>query len=164
MKQCIKQFFLPKITNYYLKRVLIVAFVAFCLFNYVLIPIRIHGGSMEPAYSDGSFNFCFKLRYLLENPKRFDVVGIRMAGEKVILLKRIVALGGEMVEIRNGVLYVNNTKIYEPYLQFSSDWNLSPRMVKQNHVYVIGDNRSVPMHIHRFGQTAVTRIIGAPLW
>lgn len=145
-------------------RIFIVALVAFCLFRYVLMPMSIHGSSMEPTYRDGSFNFCFKFRYLLKNPKRFDVVGIRMAGEKVILLKRIVAQEGEVVEIRDGVLYVNKTKINEPYLKYPSDWNLSPRTVKQHHVYVIGDNRRVPMRIHNFGQTTVTRIVGGPLW
>lgn len=119
---------------------------------------------MQPTYMNGGFNFCFKLRYTFSTPKRHDVVAIRLAGEKVILLKRVVALAGDMVEIKNGILFVNQKKIKETYVQGLSDWNLSPRTVDKNHVYVIGDNRSVPIHVHQFGQTSVSRIIGGPLW
>jgi NADH:ubiquinone oxidoreductase subunit H len=45
-----------------------------------------------------------------------------------------------------------------------SDWNLQPRKVAKNHMYVVGDNRNVPIDIHQFGQTPVNRIIGEPLW
>ncbi len=164
MKQKILNFFFPELTRPYLVRILVTALIAVCVFKFILIPIRITGSSMEPAYKNGGFNFCFKLRYLFKNPERFDVVGIRMTGEKVILLKRVVAAQGEVVEIKHGVLYINGTKTDEPHLKYPSDWNLTPRKVKPNHVYVIGDNRSVPMSVHSFGQTPMTRIAGGPLW
>ena len=65
---------------------------------------------------------------------------------------------------QNGNLFVNQTKVDEPYVRRPSDWNLALRRVDPGHVYVIGDNRSVPMHVHQFGQTPLNRIIGAPLW
>lgn len=113
---------------------------------------------------NGGFNFCFKLRYVLSKPERHDVVAIRLAGEKVILLKRVVALEGDVVEFRNGTLFVNEEKADETYTRYPSSWNLSPREVDKNHVYVVGDNRSVPIDVHQFGQTAIQRIIGVPLW
>lgn len=119
---------------------------------------------MEPTYKNGSFNFCFRLKYINSFPEPFDVVAIRFAGKKVVLLKRIVALAGDMVEIRQGVLFVNGKQVVEPYLANGSDWNLPPRRVDENHVYVMGDNRRVSINIHKFGQTHVKRIIGGPLW
>ncbi len=119
---------------------------------------------MEPTYKNGDFNFCFRQRYLFSKPERYDVVGIRLAGEKVILLKRVVALEGEIIEIRNGEFFVDEKKIDEVYVRKPSDWNLSPRRVEKNNVYVVGDNRRVPIGVHRFGQTSVNRIIGTPLW
>ena len=113
---------------------------------------------------NGGFNFCFRMRYICSKPERHDVVAIRLAGEKVILLKRVVALEGDIVEFRNGVLFVNKERIDERYVRYRSDWNLSPRKVNRNHVYVIGDNRDVPIRVHQFGQTSIERIIGAPLW
>lgn len=119
---------------------------------------------MEPTYRNGEFNFCFKLRYLLSEPERYDVVLIRLAGENAMLLKRIVALEGDVVEFRHGKLFVNGKQIHEAYVRYPSDWNLRPSKVYRNHVYVVGDNRNVPSHVHQFGQTPVNRIVGAPLW
>ena len=113
---------------------------------------------------NGGFNFCFRLRYILSKPEIHDVVTIRLAGEKVILLKRVVAVEGDIVEFRNGALFVNEKKIDETYVRYPSGWNLSPRKVDKSHVYVVGDNRSVPIDVHQFGQTSIDRINGVPLW
>jgi len=119
---------------------------------------------MEPTYMNGSLNFCFRLKYLYAVPQRRDVVVIRMAGEKIMLLKRIVALEGDSVAFQNGRLWVNAKPVDESYIHFTTDWNLPPRTVKKRHVYVVGDNRNVPMAKHQFGQTSTQRIIGVPLW
>jgi len=119
---------------------------------------------MAPTYMDGGFNFCFKLRYIFSRPERGDIVAIRLAGERVMLLKRVVAVEGDVVEFRNGDLFVNEDQIDEVYTRYPSDWNLAPRTVNKGHVYVVGDNRSVSIVIHRFGQTPVDRVVGVPLW
>ena len=119
---------------------------------------------MEPSYRNGGFNFCWRLRYLFSDPKRYDVVVVRFAGSKVMLLKRVVAVGGEQVEFRDGRLLVDGEAIDEPYVRYPCNWNLSPRHVEKDHVYVIGDNRSTPMENHYFGQASVKRVVGAPLW
>ena len=119
---------------------------------------------MEPTYHNGGFNFAFTLKYLFSPPRRFDVVTVRLSGNHVMLLKRIVALEEESVEFKNGFLFVNGQKIDEPYVTKRQPWNLSPRVVKKDHVYVVGDNRNVAMETHDFGQTPVKRITGAPLW
>ena len=91
-------------------------------------------------------------------------MAIRLAGERVMLLKRVVALEGDVVEFRNGDLFVNKEKVEEAYSRYTSDWNLAPRTVNKGHVYVVGDNRSVSIDIARFGQTSTDRIVGVPLW
>ncbi len=164
MKYNIKDFLFPKITKQYLFRILLVAIFTFLFFSFICLPFRIKGYSMEPTYMNGQLNLCFKLRYIFVKPERYNVVCIRLAGEKVILLKRVVALEGDVVEIKNGTLLVNEKKIDETYLRYSSDWNLSPRKVDKNNVYVIGDNRSVSIDVHKFGQTSINRIVGVPLW
>ncbi len=119
---------------------------------------------MRPTYTSGSMNLCFTPRYLFDAPARGDVVTIRMAGNRVMLLKRIVALEDDLVEFENGRLIVNGEKISEPYAAGPCDWGLPPRRVKSAHVYVVGDNRRVPMERHHFGQTPTSRIVGVPLW
>jgi signal peptidase I len=148
----LKRFLFPPITRRYLLRVLLVVVLALLFFNFVCIPFRIKGYSMEPTYMNGEFNFCFRFQYAFSKPERGDVVVIRLAGKKVMLLKRVVALEGDVVEFCEGKLFVNEKKLDETYVHY------------RNHVYVVGDNRNVPIDMHRFGQTSIDRIIGAPLW
>lgn len=77
-----------------------------------------------------------------------------------MLLKRIVALQGETVEFRKGLLYVNGSLINEPYVYHRSEWELLPRKIAPGHVYVVGDNRATPMAQHRFGEINMNRIVG----
>ena len=160
----IKKFFFPQITKRYLLRVAVVAIIAFIIFKYVFIPFRIQGESMAPNYVTGSFNFCFALRYLFSEPAPSDVVLVRMAGQNVMLLKRVLAIEGQSVEFREGNLFVDGKKVNEPYVADKSDWNVPPTVVKPGYVYVVGDNRSMPAKGHAFGQTSLNRIAGAPLW
>lgn len=160
----IRRFFIPPLSWGFGVRVSLVALVAYLFFGYVCIPLRIHGRSMEPTYRDGSYNFCWRPRYLRAEPKRFDVVLVRFAGEKVMLLKRVVALEGETVAFRHGKLLVDGREIEEPYVRYRGDWNLAPRRVKPNHLYLVGDNRAMPIENQVFGQTSIGRIVGSPLW
>jgi signal peptidase I len=160
----VRSFFLPSFTEKFLVRVSLVALIAYLFFSHICVPLRIEGQSMEPTYHDGGFNLCWRLRYLLSKPKRHDVVAVRFAGNRVMLLKRVVAVEGEEIEFRDGKLFVNGKQIDEPYVRFSCDWNLSPRRVEKDYIYVVGDNRSMPLEDHTFGQAPIHRIVGATVW
>lgn len=160
----IRQFFLPSITPKFLIRISLVALLAYLFFGHLCIPFAIRGISMEPTYHHGGFNFCWRVPYLFSEPKRHDVVAVRFAGSKVMLLKRVVALEDEQVEFRDGKLYVDGKEMDEPYVRFPCDWNLSPRRVEKDCVYVIGDNRNMSIESHHFGQASKSRLMGVPLW
>ncbi len=164
MGKRIRQFFFPSITPWFLIRVCMVGISAYLLFGHLCIPLRVQGKSMEPTYRDGGINFCWKLHYLFSKPKRHDVVAVRFAGNNVMLLKRVVALEGEQIEFRDGRLFVDGEELREPYVRYPCNWNLPPRRVEKDRVYVVGDNRNMPIQNHYFGQTSVDRIIGVPLW
>ena len=119
---------------------------------------------MEPTYGYGSVNFCWRPRYLFSAPVPGDIVMVRFSGTRVMYLKRVVAVAGDTVEFRNGFLFVNGEKRDEPYVRYRQPWYLLPREVETDHVYVVGDNRGMPMENHEFGQTEQRRIVGGPLW
>mgnify|MGYP000814967015 CR=1 FL=1 len=67
-------------------------------------------------------------------------------------------------EDRSGTLYVNGEPVAEPYVKFNKGmWNLPPRKVSPGYVYVVGDNRGMPMEQHKFGQIRKSRIQGTLL-
>jgi signal peptidase I len=159
----IRRFLFPSLNKRFLIRLILVALACYLIFGHLLIPLRIQGLSMDPTYRNGSFAFCLRLRYLFSQPERFDVVTVRFSGRSVMLLKRIVALPGETVEFRKGILYVNGNLIEEPYVRHRSDWELPPRTIAPGHVYVVGDNRGTPMAVHKFGEINMNRIVGGVL-
>lgn len=156
--------FKPKMGKAYLIRVAVLAVAAYLFFGFLCEPMFLNGGSMEPNYHNGTLNFCWAPTYWFREPQRGDVVVLRYAGERVLLLKRIVALPGETVEFRKGYLYVNGVKQEEPYVKWKREsWDLKPRKVSEGHFYVVGDNRSMPMFQHKFGEIRQSRVEGALL-
>jgi signal peptidase I len=141
-----------------------VAAVAYVVFRFVCIPAPIRGKSMEPTYRDGGLTFCCRWTYLFGEPERGDIVAVRLAGTKVMYLKRIVATAGDRVAFRGGRLVLNGEEQEEPYVVYPCDWELDERQVKPGKVYVVGDNRSVPIDQHKFGQVDAGRIVGGLLW
>ncbi len=81
-----------------------------------------------------------------------------------MLLKRVVAREGEWVEFRDGKLFIDGEAIDEPYVRYPCAWNLPPRRVEKDAIYVVGDNRSMPVENHHFGQASKSRVVGGPLW
>lgn len=160
----VSRFLFPRIDARYLLRLLTVAALAFLFFRFVCIPLRIRGGSMEPTYRDGGVNLGFLWSYAGREPRRYDVVMVRLAGRRVMYLKRVVAFPGEEVAFVEGRLLVDGEPLEEPYVERPCHWNLEPLRVDEGHVYVVGDNRSMPADNHVFGQIARERVAGRPLW
>ena len=79
-------------------------------------------------------------------------------------LKRVVAGSGATVEFRQGTLWVDGTPRAEPYVVWPCAWTLPARRVPDGAVYVIGDNRNMPIEEHLFGSVPLDHIEGGPLW
>lgn len=117
-------------------------FFKFFVFRFIVLPVRIEGNSMYPTYHDWGINFVNRMSYRHSLPQRGDVVGIRMAGPSVMLMKRIVGLPGETVAFANGRLFVNGEEMPEPYMTSHVPAPyMNPVTLGPNEYYVIGDNR-----------------------
>jgi len=158
-----RRFLFPRLDRRFLIRLVLVALVAYLFFRFVCVPAKIHGGSMEPTYPSSGFDFCWRPAYWLSQPKRGDIVVLRYTGAK-LYLKRVVGLPGDRIEFRNGALFVNGEELDEPYVVKPSDWNLPERTVPEGKIYVVGDNRSMPMERHVFGAVKLERLYGSTLW
>jgi signal peptidase I len=157
-------FFVPRIDRRFLLRLTVLAAAAWGFFGGICRPMRIQGASMEPAWHDGGVTFCWRPRFWFRAPRRGDVVMIRFAGERVMLLKRVVALGGETVAFQGGTLLVDGKPLDEPYVRRPCAWDMPPRAVGAGKLYVVGDNREMLLELHQFGEVHPGRIVGGPLW
>jgi len=145
-------------------RVVTVVVLAYVLFGYVLLPVRLQGISMEPTYTDGQIDFANRLAYLRQPPARGDVVAIRMAGPRVVYVKRIVGLPGERIEIVMGVVNIDGAPLVEPTVVRKAPWNLAPVVLGADEYFVIGDNRGMAIENHEFGRASRGRIVGKMLF
>lgn len=146
-------------------RVVIWVAAAFFVFRVALLPVRVQGVSMTPAYKNGGVNFISRWSYARHRPVRGDVVGIRFAGPHVMLLKRIIALPAERVAIRQGIVYINDQPLDEPYVKlFNPSWQQAEVTLKPDEYYVIGDNRGMRSDEHTHGRVEVQRIMGKVLF
>lgn len=164
IKEKINDFVFPKMNKSFAIRLVVTVAVCFVFFKFICKPVFLNGGSMEPNYHNGTLNFCWTPTYVFRSPQKGDVVALRYEGDKVMLLKRIVANAGDTVEFRQGTLYVNGKAVREPYVKYNQgNWNLPPRKVAPGCVYVVGDNRGMPIEQHKFGEIRKNRIEGTLL-
>jgi len=106
----------------------------------------VKGQSMEPTLEDGEWLFINKLGYWFGQPKRGDIVILKdpdgQLGLRQYLVKRIVGIPGDMIEISNEQLFVNGKPLIEPYTNIEiQDGNYGPEKVLPGHYFVMGDNR-----------------------
>lgn len=143
----------------------IIALVGFIILlrNYVILPIRIEGISMLPTFQPRSINFVNRLAYLMSEPKRGDIVAVRLAGEHLMFCKRVIGLPGEMVEFHAGRLFINGHEMEEPYVKLPCNWVTRPVLVAPGEYYVVGDNRSMNEGDHEKGRAARRKIVGKML-
>jgi signal peptidase I len=103
----------------------------------------VEGSSMEVNLHNGERLIVVKAAYWFGEPQRGDVVVFhdpsRPLGHQEIV-HRIVGLPNEKVEIRNGQVYINDSKMEEPYIQGTSI-NRAPEIVPDDSYLIVGDNR-----------------------
>jgi len=131
-------------------RILFVVLVTLILFKFVLVPIRVTGDSMYPTYRNGQIKFVNKLAYKSKDPQRGDVVAVEFTGKEVLLLKRVIAVPGETVEVRNGDVYINGEALVEPYIKGKipadrgkGTGNTDPIPLGRDEYLILGDNRDL---------------------
>ena len=146
-------------------RIVVIVVTCVLLRAFVVLPIRVSGPSMLPTYNAGGVNFINRLAYLGQGPRRGDVVAIRLAGESVMFMKRVIGMPGERVVFSNGRLLINGRYLEEPYVKFSCNWDFVPERSKlgEDEYYVVGDNRTMPHTDHTQGAATRARIVGKVL-
>ena len=122
---------------------------------------RVYGQSMEPNLHSDQRLVVEKLSYSFHEPRRGDIVILQVpqAGSG-LLIKRVVGLPGEKIEIKGGKVYVNEQPLAEPYLSNQSQRDMRAIVVPPEHVFVLGDNRGFSNDSRAFGSVPLDHIVG----
>src|SRR5271154_3630459 len=105
-------------------------------------PVRVEGTSMLPVLEDQDRLFINKLAYRVGEIHRGDVVVFLYPHDhEKSYIKRVIALPGDMLRIDHGMVYVNGSKVAEPYVpkRFEDDRSQPEMAVPQHEYFVMGD-------------------------
>lgn len=118
--------------------------IALIIRFFLFEPMTIPTGSMLDTLQIDDRIYVNKFIYKITPIKRGDIVVFWFPDDPSIrYVKRTIGLGGDVVEIKNGVLFVNGTAQDEPYLREPMDpQDFGPYKVPEGHYFMMGDNRN----------------------
>jgi len=145
----------------------IVETILFTLLIYALVRTflfenyRVVGRSMEPTLENDQFLVVNKLSYRLHEPQRGDIIVFRdPRDEGRKLIKRVIGLPGERVEVRDNRVLVNGYPLDETYISSPPRYNQTAQLIPENQYFVLGDNRNNSSDSHSWGTLPDAEIVG----
>ncbi|MBN2507178.1 MAG: signal peptidase I [Verrucomicrobia bacterium] len=133
--------------------------------RYVVTAVVIQGRSMLPTLRDGEHYILNRLSYRYREPERHEVVVIRDPGHQDYAVKRIVAMPGDTLQLKDGAVFVNGQKQIEPYLApgTTTACPLSSEIfvvLGKDQYFVLGDNRPLSEDSRTYGAIHRSQILG----
>ncbi len=115
---------------------------------------------MRPTLDDGEFVLVSKFNYKLSNVQRGDIIVFHFPMDpEQELIKRVIGLPGDRVQVKDGVVYINDQALDEPYIAappaYTSAWN-----VPADRLFVLGDNRNDSSDSHSWGYLPFENVVG----
>ena len=139
--------------------------LALVVILFVYQPVRVEGTSMMPSIADEERIFINKFSYRLGLGEiaRGDLVVFWVPGEPAkSYIKRVVGLPGDIIEIRDGTVYVNGHPLREDYVppEYRTRESIPPLRVPAGQYYVLGDHRSASNDSRHWGTISRCQILG----
>ena len=122
--------------------------------------------SMLPTLEPNDRVLIHKKAYEESTPKRGDIIifnpvsELREQNYTLPFVKRVIGLPGEIIEIKNGKVYINNQPIAEDYIAEPPKYTSNPSKIPENSYFVLGDNRNNSYDSHYWGYVPKELIIG----
>jgi len=143
---------------------IILAVIIFVLLQTTFQTFIVVGSSMEPNFQWRQRLLINKAVYHFHEPERGDVIVFQpFENRQTDYIKRIIALPGDTVEVEMGAVYVNDSKLDEPYIKEPPAYTLNQRKVPDNSYFVLGDNRNNSNDSHN-GWTVPPQSIVGKVW
>jgi len=141
---------------------LLIGFLLSCtVLTFVRISV-VNGSSMENTFHNGQKLIVSRMSYVVSNPKRGDVVIVQSDKLDVdYIIKRVIGIPGDTIEIKNNELYINGTKKDEPYIKEKMTTNEDNTWILgKDEYFLCGDNRNNSLDCRVIGAINKSQIFG----
>ena len=142
------------------------AILAFGIRSFVAEARYIPSGSMLPTLQINDRLIIDKVSYKFKNPQRGDIVvfnpteTLEKQNFHDAFIKRVIGTPGDKVEVKGGLVYVNDQALREKYIEEEPHYNWGPVTVPSHSYLVLGDNRNNSYDSHYWGFVPTEKIIG----
>ena len=148
--------------------VLIALTLAFIIRIFIAEPRYIPSESMFPTLETGDRLVVEKVAYKFHAPDRGDIVVFAPPTNLEILgyeknqafIKRAIAIEGETVAVKDGIVYINDRPLAEDYIAAPPKYDLVSVTVPKGQLFVMGDNRNNSNDSHIWGFLPIENVIG----
>lgn len=142
---------------------ILLALVLFLAINALSARVRVENVSMQPTLQPSEFLLVNRVAYKFGQPSIGEIIVFHAPGvSDMDYIKRVIGLPGDQVRISDGIVYVNNQPLYEPYVaeapRYSGTWD-----VPHDQFFVLGDNRNNSSDSHLWGYVPRDDIVGRAL-
>ena len=140
---------------------ILVGLAVFALFQVTVGSFKVYGSSMLPGIEEGDYILVSKASYFFNEPRHGDIIVFHSPKESnTDLIKRIIAVSGDSVEIKDNTVFVNDTPLVEPYTLEPPHYFMLPEEIPPGHYFVLGDNRNNSSDSHRGWTLSRENIVG----
>lgn len=132
-------------TMEWIKSIVAAIVIAVLIKTFIFNTTYVLGNSMFPTLHEKDRLFANKVTLFFSGPSRGDIVVLEAPDEvKKDYIKRIIAIEGDTVEIKDGKVYLNGEELEEPYIEnelYTHTYDDSYWEVPEGGLFVLGDNR-----------------------
>ena len=122
---------------------LLTAIIIFVALQVTLGSFKVYGLCMLPNIEHGDYIMVNKATYFFHEPERGDVIVFHSPkNPESDLIKRVIALPGDTIRIKQGEVFINSKLVREPYINEPPSYQLPLQKIPDDYYFVLGDNRN----------------------
>lgn len=147
----------------WIKVILSALLIAIVLRTFIFQMALVNQISMEPTLHEGQMLVISKINYFIGDPGRGQIVVLKDDVENKLLIKRVIGLPGEKVQLKDGKVFINSKELQPDYTVFPTyAYNLDEWTLPEGEYFVLGDNRehSRDSRVENVGMVERENIIG----
>jgi len=147
-----------------LRDVGITILIAIAIFAFLRVSFQgymVRGSCMLPGIENQDWVMVSKASYFCSDPQHGDIIILEPPiPANHPFIKRVIAVPGDTIEVKDGKVYLNDIVLTEPYVSEPPRYTLPAREIPEGEYFVLGDNRNSADDSHIWGTVPGENIIG----